>query len=34
MVQQWIYVLTTQITKQKYDDEDKEWFMKMLDLQQ
>ncbi len=33
MVQQWINVLTTQITKQMYDDEDKEWFMKMSTLQ-
>jgi hypothetical protein len=33
MVQQWINVLTTQITKQMYDDEDKEWFMKMSALQ-
>ncbi len=30
MVQKWIDVLTTQITNQMYDDEDKEWFMNML----
>jgi hypothetical protein len=30
MLQRWINVLTTQKTKQMYDDEDKEWFMNML----
>lgn len=30
MLQQSINVLTTQRTKQMYDDEDKEWFMNIL----